>query len=194
SAQICNGVMHLHQTGVIHGDLKGNNVLVSEEGVPMITDFGNAVLEQGTMQFTETVKQDGITPRWTAPEILEEKTRQSKEADVYALGMEVITGKLPFYYKHNVTTVLVAVLVKRETPDRPERHIPSNSQCGDILWSLLKSCWEFEPEKRPDAGSVAEIVRLRVSRVIPGTDARGLQMKGVTREGLIPTQAAGTVD
>ncbi|KAG9081613.1 hypothetical protein FRC07_014469, partial [Ceratobasidium sp. 392] len=155
SAQICDGVMYLHRAGIIHGDLKGNNVLVSEEGVPMITDFGNAVLEQGTMQFTETIKQGAFTPRWTAPEILDDReVKQSKEADVYALGM--------------------AVAIKNEIPKRPEEHIPLNSQRGEVLWSLLKSCWEFEPEKRPDAGSVAEI------------------MKGVTREGLIPTQAAGT--
>ncbi|KAG8745040.1 hypothetical protein FRC10_009014 [Ceratobasidium sp. 414] len=65
-----------------------NNVLVSNDGVPMITDFGNAVLQQGTLQFTETVKQGGFTPRWAAPEILDEReVKQSKEADVYALGM-----------------------------------------------------------------------------------------------------------
>ncbi|KAG9118805.1 hypothetical protein FRC07_006501, partial [Ceratobasidium sp. 392] len=149
-----------------------NNVLVSEEGVPMITDFGNAVLEYGTMQFTETAKQDGITPRWTAPEILEEKTKQSKEADVYALGMEVITGELPYHYKSNVAAVLVAVLVKREIPNRPEEQIPSKNQCGDALWSLLKSCWKYEPEKRPDADKVAEIVRLRVNKLILKANAR----------------------
>ncbi|KAG9125982.1 hypothetical protein FRC07_005362 [Ceratobasidium sp. 392] len=153
SAQICDGVMYLHHTGIIHGDLKGNNVLVSEEGAPVITDFGNAVLERGTMQFTETMKLSGFTPRWTAPEILDEReVKQSKEADVYALGM--------------------AVAIKNEIPKRPEEHIPLHSQRGEVLWSLLKSCWEFEPEKRPDAGSVTEI------------------MKGVTREGLMPTPAA----
>ncbi|KAG8736038.1 hypothetical protein FRC10_009870, partial [Ceratobasidium sp. 414] len=67
-----------------------NNVLVSSEGVPVITDFGNAVLQQGTLQFTETVKTIGFTPRWTAPEILDDKEKQSKEADVWALGMTIL--------------------------------------------------------------------------------------------------------
>ncbi|KAG8766045.1 hypothetical protein FRC12_007116 [Ceratobasidium sp. 428] len=65
STQICDGVAYLHDTGVIHGDLKGNNVLVSEKGVPMITDFGNAILEHSTMQFAETKKLAGCTIQWT---------------------------------------------------------------------------------------------------------------------------------
>ncbi|KAG8790758.1 hypothetical protein FRC12_011120 [Ceratobasidium sp. 428] len=183
STQICDGVAYLHETGVIHGDLKGNNVLVSEQGVPVITDFGNAVLEHGTMQFTETTKQNGFTPRWTAPEILEEKVKESREADVWALGMtildlaqEIITGKLPYYYIRNVIALMRAVAIKNEIPKRPEETIPSNSLHGDALWLLLMSCWEQEPDKRPEAGKVAEI------------------MKGVTRKGLVPQQAAMEVD
>ncbi|KAG9088919.1 hypothetical protein FRC06_001777, partial [Ceratobasidium sp. 370] len=67
--------------------------------------------------------------------------------------------------------LIKAIAIKNEIPKRPEGHIPSNSQYGDTLWSLLQSCWEFEPEKRPSASTVAEI------------------MKGVTREGLLPVQA-----
>ncbi|KAG8723998.1 hypothetical protein FRC09_000806 [Ceratobasidium sp. 395] len=145
-----------------------NNVLVSDQGVPVITDFGNAVLEQGTMQFTETVKQGGFTPRWTAPEILEDEVKQSRQADVYALGM--------------------VVAIKNETPKRPEESIPSNSLHGDALWLLLMSCWEQEPDKRPDADKVVEIVSLRVDRFSSKTDIGGLQMEGVTRDGLMPPQ------
>ncbi|KAG8771712.1 hypothetical protein FRC12_003461 [Ceratobasidium sp. 428] len=193
STQICNGVAYLHQTGVIHGDLKGNNVLVSDQGVPVITDFGNAVLEQGTMQFTETVKQGGFTPRWTAPEILEDQVKQSREADVYALGMtilEIITGKLPYYYIRNVVALIKAVAIKKETPKRPEESIPSNSLHGDALWLLLMSCWEQEPEKRPDADEVVEIVSLRADKFSSKANIDRLQMKGVTRDGLMPQQVA----
>ncbi|KAG8736323.1 hypothetical protein FRC10_009464 [Ceratobasidium sp. 414] len=210
SIRVCKGLEYLHRTGVIHGDLKGNNVLVSNEGVPMITDFGNAVLQQGTLQFTETVKQSGFTPRWTAPEIMDEReVKQSEEADVYALGMadntgiiylsyttriqvphvgsqEVITGKLPYFYINNMIALMRAIGIKNETPKRPEESIPSNSQHGDALWSLLQSCWEFEPEKRPDAAEVVEIVRPRPSTAAPKANICESQMKGITREGLVP--------
>ncbi|KAG8713454.1 hypothetical protein FRC08_013236 [Ceratobasidium sp. 394] len=185
SLHVCRALDYLHRIGVIHGDLKGNNVLVSNEGIPMITDFGNAVLQQGTLQFTETVKQNGFTPRWTAPEILDEKeVKQSKEADVYALGMrttcirashiasqEIITGKVPYFYINNIIAIMKAVAMKNEIPKRPEESIPSGSQNGDALWSLLQSCWEFEPEKRPGTTKVVEI------------------MKGITRGGLMPAPA-----
>ncbi|KAG9092393.1 hypothetical protein FS749_015783 [Ceratobasidium sp. UAMH 11750] len=138
----------------------------------MITDFGNTVLQQGTLQFTETVKQNGFTPRWTAPEILDEKeVKQSKEADMYALGMEIITGKVPYFYINNIIAIMKAVAMKNEIPKRPEESIPSGSQNGDALWSLLQSCWEFEPEKRPGTTKVVEI------------------MKGITRGGLMPAPA-----
>ncbi|KAG8786387.1 hypothetical protein FRC12_016642 [Ceratobasidium sp. 428] len=174
-------------------ELYMNNVLVSERGVPVITDFGNAVLEQGTMQFTETMKQSGFTPRWTAPEILDDLVKQSKEADVSALGMtilvsvhlctalvktsqrtpqEIMTGKLPYYYIRSIVALIRTVAIKQETPKRPEESIPSNSLQGDALWLLLMSCWEQEPDKRPDAEQVAKT------------------MKDVARDGLMPIQAA----
>ncbi|KAG9091676.1 hypothetical protein FS749_016360 [Ceratobasidium sp. UAMH 11750] len=179
SVHMCNGLEYLHRMGVIHGDFKGNNVLVSDDGIPIITDFGNAVLQQGTLQFTETIKQNGFTPQWTvntrklefrrdsdirhaqAPEIMTEETKQSKEADVYALGMtilEILTGKVPYFYITNVVAIITAIVVKKEAPKRPEGHVPSKSRHGDTLWSLLQSCWEFEPEKRPSAVKVAEIL------------------------------------
>lgn len=43
---------------------------------------------------------------------------------------------------------MFAVVVDKTSPERPEAHIPTNSEDGDKLWSLLKSCWEFEPERR----------------------------------------------
>ncbi|KAG8713221.1 hypothetical protein FRC09_018962 [Ceratobasidium sp. 395] len=180
STQICDGVAYLHDIGVIHGDLKGSNVLVSEQDIPMITDFGNAVLEQGTLQFTETTKQSGFTPRWTAPEILNDEVTQSREADVYALGMTILwlesyrittydlvkrVSPLPHCYESSpihliskVPALIKVVVFDKKLPKRPEERIPSNTARGDALWLLLVSCWEYEPEKRPAARNVAEMV------------------------------------
>ncbi|KAG8736308.1 hypothetical protein FRC10_009470, partial [Ceratobasidium sp. 414] len=50
------------------------------------------------------------------------------------------------------------VMVLKEPPARPEAHIPSGSRHGDALWLLLKRCWANEPEERPKASEVAEIM------------------------------------
>ncbi|KAG9087072.1 hypothetical protein FRC06_002750 [Ceratobasidium sp. 370] len=97
--------------------------------------------------------------KFMAPELLHGAT-YSIPADVYALGMtilETITGTVPFSGRNNIA-VLAAVMT-RKTPARPEDDIPSNSQHGDILWSLLKKCWNPEPAERPSAAQVAEVMR-----------------------------------
>lgn len=56
---------------------------------------------------------------------------------------------------------MVAVLEK-EFPPRPEGSIPSDSIDGEKLWSLLTSCWAFEPERRPSVDYVRDIVSILI--------------------------------
>ncbi|KAG8702545.1 Leucine-rich repeat serine/threonine-protein kinase 2 [Ceratobasidium sp. 395] len=132
----------------------------------MLTDFGNAVLQDYTLNFTETTQKNSLSARWTAPEVMH-GSPNSAQADVFALGMEAITGKVPFSGTKN-NLVVIAAIMSRELPARPEEHIPSKSHHGDILWSLLRSCWEFEPVKRPSAADVAK------------------SMSGINHRGLMP--------
>ncbi|QRV73432.1 Serine/threonine-protein kinase [Ceratobasidium sp. AG-Ba] len=160
--QISQGLQYIHGLPMIHGDLKGTNILVSDTGVPMITDFGNAVLEYGTIQFTKTSQLPGFTVRWTAPEILiSEDFAQSEKADVYALGMtilEVMSGKVPFANQKHEIRLIAAIVTKNLTPDRPEEAIPVGNERSDRLWKLLGQCWSSEPAERPSADEVAEMM------------------------------------
>ncbi|KAG8744622.1 hypothetical protein FRC10_009847 [Ceratobasidium sp. 414] len=149
--KIADGLAFLHSNRVIHGDLKGANVLVSDTEEPLIVDFGNAIVQERTLQFTHSATKSNISPRWTAPELLAEAP-YSFEADVYALGMtilEVITGTVPYHALKDLA-VITAVTQKR-LPTRPQEFIPSASTDGDTLWSLLSSCWAYEPTSRPTA-------------------------------------------
>ncbi|CUA78457.1 Phytosulfokine receptor 1 [Rhizoctonia solani] len=177
---ICDGLAYLHFIGIIHGDLKGvcfisslalrqltppiikANVLIADNGTPMLSDFGNSVLCDQSLLLTQTTTQGCISARWTAPEILDGSISCSYAADIYALGMtllEVITGKPPFCHLSREQAVYHAIAFKKEIPARPESFIPSNSRDGEAFWSLLVACWAYEPEKRPLAADTQSRVK-----------------------------------
>ncbi|KAG8732783.1 hypothetical protein FRC10_000610 [Ceratobasidium sp. 414] len=134
SIQIAGGLAYLHSIGIIHGNLKGPDVLISGAGTATLIDFGNAVLGETTLQFTQTATNNSLTPRWTAPEIFAGEKRNNA-SDVYSLGMEAFTGKVPHSGKTD-PAVINAVVNDKKVPDRPQE-IPTNVAWGDMLWNLL---------------------------------------------------------
>ncbi|KAF8599206.1 kinase-like protein [Ceratobasidium sp. AG-I] len=161
SAEICEGLAYLHAVDIVHGDLKGLNVLISADEAPVLTDFGNAVLQGSTLQFTATTSKPSLSPRWTAPELMEGPGMYSFAADVYALGMtilEVITGEPPYSNKSD-HGVYFAVAIKKESPMRPEVLISSASEDGNKLWMLLTTSWAYKPEDRPSADYMRDVVK-----------------------------------
>ncbi|KAG8711604.1 hypothetical protein FRC08_015696 [Ceratobasidium sp. 394] len=86
-AQVADGLVYLHAKGIIHGDIKGMNVLVSHDHTLKLTDFGNAALEDYSLRFATNQTTRKISIRWSAPELLGDGGRYTFEADVYALGM-----------------------------------------------------------------------------------------------------------
>ncbi|KAH7322187.1 kinase-like protein [Rhizoctonia solani] len=155
--QICEALSYLHQIGIVHGDLKGANVLVSEDGFPVLTDFGNSLLADRTLRFTQTTSSSSFTVRWSAPEIIEESTSHTEASDVYALGMtiyEILTGKVPYHGK-NESNVIRLVTVKKEFPERLEFMLNNGRNAGNV-WELLVQCWSYESALRPSAAEMTK--------------------------------------
>ncbi|KAG8690387.1 hypothetical protein FRC11_011965 [Ceratobasidium sp. 423] len=154
---VVQGLVYLHDVGTVHGDLKGLNILVSKDGVARLTDFGNTVLKQYTLQFTGTNNAHNLSMRWAAPELISpEDGRVSMPADIYALGMtilEIITGKQPYDHITRELAVFGEIL-KGKTPPRPVHYIPTDSRDGNDVWNLLLACWKFDPKERPTASDV----------------------------------------
>ncbi|KAF8671487.1 kinase-like protein [Rhizoctonia solani] len=158
--QICDGVAYLHNINIVHGDLKGENVLISDNGTALLTDFGSADLTGRTITFTHVFDKCGWTMRWGAPEIVQEMVPLNKAGDIYALGMtilEAVTGEPPFTGKNEIA-VMLAVCFNKEIPTRPLAQIPVNNEHGNRLWDLLSICWSHEAEKRPSAAEVRSIM------------------------------------
>ncbi|KAG9123474.1 hypothetical protein FRC07_014889 [Ceratobasidium sp. 392] len=172
-AQVAEGLVYLHANHIVHGDVKGLNVLVSSDHMLKLTDFGNAALiKDYSLCFaaSTSTRTKPTTLRWTAPEIMFHRGSFTSEADVYALGstiLEILTGLLPFNELKTDFQVMAALFEKTH-PERPEETIPSSSKQGDMMWSLLVRCWDPDPEARPKAVEVRD------------------QMIEITPEGLLP--------
>ena len=133
--QVCEGVQHAHQKGVIHRDLKPSNVLVTiqdDHPVPKIIDFGVAKatarhLTERTM-YTELGLMIG-TPEYMSPEQAEMGGLDiDTRTDVYALGVilyELLTGALPFDGKELRQAGLAEIqrTIREKEPQRPSTRV-----------------------------------------------------------------------
>jgi len=106
--QICRGIEHAHEQGIIHRDLKSENILVKEDGTPLIIDFGLAKSELMNTVQTATGLIVG-TPQFMAPELLFGKAKASNFTDLYSLGIilyEMFTRTTPFSASNLSETIM----------------------------------------------------------------------------------------
>lgn len=159
---VSKGMNYLHQNNIIHRDLKAANLLMDENEVVKVADFGVArVKAQSGIMTAETG-----TYRWMAPEVIEHKPYDHK-ADVFSFGIvlwELLTGKLPYEY---LTPLQAAVGVVQKGL-RPT--IPKNSQ--PKLAELLERCWQQDPALRPDFSEIIEILQQIAKEVGEESDER----------------------
>ncbi|MEO1088512.1 MAG: serine/threonine-protein kinase, partial [Acidobacteriota bacterium] len=148
--RVCDAVHHAHQEGLIHRDLKPNNIMVQREPDgryrPVVVDFGLVYehLDPGTA-VTRAGQVLG-TPPYLAPEQVEgRRDRLDRRTDVYGLGAtlyELFTGR-PLFVAERGVDLLIKTL--HEEPKPPRRWVPSLPQ--DLETIILK-CLEKEPARR----------------------------------------------
>jgi len=192
---VARAVAHAHSRGVVHRDLKPNNVLVEPGGRVMLSDFGIACAQSFSTPLTRTDMIVG-TPQYMAPEQIEAGGAQpGPAADVYALGVllfEVLTGRVPFDAKNPVK------LFQKILSDAPTRPGRIGRRVGQDLEVICLKSLEKDPARRyPTAGEFAGDLELfRRGRPIAARASSVAYRIGRTlrrRRGLVAVAAAAAL-
>ncbi len=147
-------LQHAHDHGLLHRDVKPQNVLVTREGEPQLTDFGLAkdVDDQSGVRTTEGTLVG--SPSYMPPEQAEGSDAVDTRADVYSLGatlFHMLVGEAPFT---GPTMMNIIKRVITDLPDSPRRRNPAVDRDLD---AICLRCLEKEPERRyPTAGALSD--------------------------------------
>ncbi|XP_043909952.1 megakaryocyte-associated tyrosine-protein kinase [Protopterus annectens] len=137
SYEVCEGMEYLESKKLVHRDLAARNILISDEIVAKVSDFGLAK--------ADPKKEDNakLPVKWTAPEALKQN-KFSTKSDVWSYGIllwEIFSFGKPPYPRMSLKDVKDKVLTGY--------HMESPEECPASMYSLMKSCWELDPGKRP---------------------------------------------
>ncbi|XP_031515786.1 non-receptor tyrosine-protein kinase TYK2 isoform X3 [Papio anubis] len=165
--QICEGMAYLHAQHYIHRDLAARNVLLDNDKLVKIGDFGLAkAVPEGHEYYR--VREDGDSPVfWYAPECLKEY-KFYYASDVWSFGVtlyELLThcdsSQSPptkFLELIGITQGQMTVLRLTELLERGER-LPRPDKCPCELYHLMKNCWETEASFRPTFENLIPILK-----------------------------------
>lgn len=172
---IAHGMNYLHSQGILHRDLKSDNLLLGEDMQIKVADFGISCLEN----HSGSPKGFTGTYRWMAPEMINEK-QHTKKVDVYSFAIvlwELLTALTPF---HDMTPLQAAFAVSQKVQmiflrcsffiifeSASNKYIfiflknarpPLPANCPMALSQLMTQCWSSNPNKRPHFEEIVSIL------------------------------------
>lgn len=168
--QLASGLSFAHKRGVVHQDIKADNIFITTEGDLKIGDFGLARLLVGRVHYNSSTKGMG-TPAYMSPELCRGEP-QDHRSDIYSLGVlffEMATGQLPFRARG-----MIEMATKHSSAPIPSAR-RMNPLIPDVLDKVIKRMMGKTPEERYQ--SMAEVLtilddlifELRVARLGIGT-------------------------
>ncbi|KAF8333689.1 kinase-like domain-containing protein [Amanita rubescens] len=162
--EVARGLEYIHSEGVVHGDLRGENVLLNNKFHVQIADFGLTRLSEAT-----NTRSGALHLNFAAPELLEylddASAGRTQMSDVYAFGClcyEIYYARMPFADKQGLQ--IIVALLRGQRPQRRDSPTLSNK-----TWALIQQCWVKKPSKRPRMKNVMErlmAVSSRASSVV----------------------------
>jgi serine/threonine protein kinase len=164
--QVCDGLIEAHKLGVVHRDLKPQNIMIDREGDARIMDFGIARSLEG-----KGITGAGVmigTPDYMSPEQVEGK-EMDQRSDIYSLGVilfEMVTGRVPF---EGDTALSIAVKHKTEAPKDPREF---NTQLSEDLSRVILRCLEKDKASRYQSAGEVRSKLENIQKGIPPTTER----------------------
>ncbi|KAF7296705.1 Kinase-like protein [Mycena chlorophos] len=152
--EIAQGLAFLHDQKVVHGDLRGSNILVDDDGHACLTDFGLTVLSDAT---TQTTQHGAGSVRWMAPETLNptacglDKFVKTTASDIYAFAcvcLELYTGFAPFHQEILHDAPVILQVMEGVRPARPT-NTDSGISIPDHVWEIMQQSWAHNHADRP---------------------------------------------
>ena len=162
--QVCEGLAEAHRWGVVHRDLKPQNIMIDQSGTARIMDFGIA----RSLQAKEWTGEGVVigTPQYMSPEQAESGDIDPR-TDIYSLGIilyEMVTGKVPF---QGHTPLSVLLKQKTALPSAPREW---NPQLPESLNRLILKCLEKKKEQRFQNAEELHAELSKIEAALPDTE------------------------
>jgi serine/threonine-protein kinase len=182
--QLCAALEAAHAEGVVHRDLKPQNILVDGSDCIYVSDFGLAKSLEAEISMGTRTGQILGTPRYMSPEQVEAKDVDHR-SDLYSAGLivyEMFTGELPFRGESAMQLMYQRV---SEPPRDPRRTRP---ELPDYLANIILKCLEKDPEKRyQSAREILDDLDRQNAPVVTNNGGKtiSIQIRKPTRRGSI---------